>query len=480
MNKNAFPFLLLIFFFDFSLLFSKAQAEKKPNIIVFLTDDQGYNDVGCFGSSKIKTPNMDEMANKGIRFTNAYVGAPVCGPSRAALMTGSYPIRIGEIRNTKALHTLPHAAEVMIPEVLKKGGYVSALIGKWHLGWKKDETDPLGQGFDYFYGTPRFNGFTRLIDETDFRTSVYRNREVVIDTVGQKEMDQLTTDYTKEAIRFIEENKQKPFFLYLAHNMPHVPLGVSDKFRGKSKGGLYGDVIEELDWSLGQVMETLKKHELDQNTLVILLSDNGPWIADKIGYHGGNAAPLRGSKMKPWEGGPRVPCVMYWKGQIPPHQVSDQIICSMDFLPTFAHMAGVALSENITLDGKNILPLMTAKTKHSPHDYYYYYCYTAIYAVRDARWKLVLPREEDPAWMKWWGNMIDGVKDYELYDLKNDISETENVADQYPEVVSRLKQQIEIARRELGDEKTIGEGARFFDRQNKRPDIDAYRKTKGL
>ena len=453
---------------------AEKSSNRKPNFIVFLTDDQGYNDVGCFGSPDIRTPNLDRMAQEGMRFTSAYVGSPVCGPSRSALMTGSYPIRIAEPRNTKALHTVPHTKELMIPEVLKSAGYASALIGKWHAGEARTKGDPRSQGFDYFFGTPKFNGFTKYIEQAKIRAPIMRNEEVVVKGIEQKEMDELTTMYTEEAIRFIADNKETPFFLYLAHNMPHVPLGVSDKFRGKSKGGLYGDVIEELDWSMGEILKTLKKLKLDDNTIVIFISDNGPWIEKRIGDHAGHADPLRGAKMKSWEGGPRVPCIMRWPGKIPAGKTSDAIVTTMDLLPTFASMAGVPLPRDRTIDGKNILPLITGKTAQSPHDAYFYYCYTHLHGVRDARWKLILPRPAKPKWMGWWARMIDEVKEVQLFDLKNDIGETTNVAAKHPAVVKRLMTAVENARLDLGDCDRIGKGARFYDPQPKRPEIQKY------
>ena len=302
-----------------------------------------------------------------------------------------------------------------------------------------------------------------------------RNEEVVVKGIEQKEMDQLTTTYTEEAIKFIYDNRETPFFLYLAHNMPHVPLGVSDKFRGKSKGGLYGDVIEELDWSMGEILKTLKQLKLDDNTMVVFISDNGPWIEKGIGDHAGHANPLRGAKMKSWEGGPRVPCVMRWPDKIPAGKTSDAIVTTMDLLPTFASMAGVQLPRNRTIDGQNILPLITGKTAQSPHESYLYYCYTHLQGVRDERWKLVLPRPAKPEWMGWWARMIDEVQDVQLFDLKNDIGETINIANKHPEIVNRLMTKIENARLELGDCDRIGNGARFYDRSPKRPDIQKYK-----
>ena len=449
---------------------SVRKSPSKPNIVVFFTDDQGYNDVGCFGSPNIKTPNFDRMAQEGMKLTSFYVGSPVCGPSRAALMTASYPIRIAEPKNRKNLHTVLHDKELTIPEMLKTQGYATALIGKWHLGGS-----PNQQGFDYFFGTPAYNGYMKLIEDSDFRTTVLRNDETVIERVEQEQMDQLTTMYTEEALQFMESKKDQPFFLLLSHNMPHVPLGVSDKFRGKSKGGLYGDVIEELDWSLGQVMAKLKELKLDENTLVVFLSDNGPWIEEGvIDDHAGNADPLQGAKMQSWEGGPRVPAIMRWPGKIPVAQTSDQIATSMDLFPTFAALADAPLPTDRSIDGKDIFPLVSGKTKESPHDAYFYYCYTQLHGVRSGNWKLILPRPNKPEWMKWWARMVDEVKEVQLYDLANDIGETTNVAVEHPDVVNRLMKQIENAREELGDCDRIGSGARFYDSQPKRPDIKQY------
>jgi len=452
-----------------------SQKSNKTNFIIFLTDDQGYNDVGVYGSPNIKTPHLDQMAKEGMKFTNFYA-QPVCGPSRAALLTGSYPIRVAEPNNTKGLHTKLHPKEVTIAEILKSEGYKTACIGKWHAGEEANQM-PLNQGFDYFYGTPKFNGSTKLIEQNKFRCSILQNNDTIkiINTV--EEMGQLTKMYTKEAVNYIKKNKEKPFFLYLAHNMPHVPLGASEKFRGKSKGGFYGDVIEELDWSMGEILRTLKEQGLDENTLVIFTSDNGPWDEKKIGNHGGSAYPLRGNKTQTWEGGVRVPAIMQWKGKIPENVVNDELLTTMDFLPTFADISGAELTPGIILDGKNFSNVILRNEK-SKHDRYYYYSYTHLQAVRDKEWKLVLPRKAKPKYMKWAARKVDRVTEIQLFNLKNDKEEQHNLATQYPDKVKELMLLIEEGRKELGDNNKIGEGARFFDDVSKTKRIEEYNKWK--
>lgn len=392
-------------------------SESNPNFIIFLTDDQGYNDAGCFGSPNIKTPNLDQMAKEGMKFTNFYA-QPLCGASRAALLTGSYPIRVAEPGNTKNFHPKLHPNELTIAEVLKTKGYQTACIGKWHAGEEPNQM-PLKQGFDYFYGTPKFNGSTKLIEQNKFRCSILQNNDTikVINTV--EEMGQLTKLYTKEAVKFIKEQKEAPFFLYLSHNMPHVPLGASEKFRGKSAGGFYGDVIEELDWSMGEVLKVLKKEGLDENTLIIFVSDNGPWNEDKIGDHGGSAFPLRGNKSQTWKGGVRVPAIMQWKGKIPEGVINDELLTTMGFLPTFSEISDAKLPSKLTIDGKNFSDVIL-KNEKSAHDRFYYYAYTNLHGVRDKEWKLVLPRPAKPKYMKWWARKIDAVEEVQLFNLNND------------------------------------------------------------
>ena len=465
----------------------------RPNIIVILTDDQGYNDLGCFGSPKIRTPVLDTMAREGLRFTSFYAQA-VCGPSRAALMTGCYPIRVAEPRNVKNQHTILHPKEVTVAEVLRQAGYATACIGKWHLcqrdrksptGWDP-ETMPNGQGFDYFFGTPLYNGFTVHVSDTKERSPLLRNNEVVVQAV--ESWDNITQDYTRQAIRFIRESKGQPFFLYLAHNMPHIPLGASRDFKGKSAYGPYGDAVEEIDASTGRILDTLGQLGVAEKTLVVFTSDNGPWIETTHGNdpkakpfiprdHSGTADPLRGYKMVTWDGGLRVPCVAWWPGRIPGGRKCDEVAATLDLLPTLASLAGAAPPKDRVLDGRDIRPLLFGEPgARSPHEAFYYYCYTHLQAARSGRWKIVLPRPEHPKWTGWSGRFYgNGVRETELYDLDADIREAQNVAAQHPDIVARLQRLVEQAREDLGDYDRIGKGARFFDDGPKRPDIKAWR-----
>ncbi|MGL1886798.1 MAG: sulfatase [Reichenbachiella sp.] len=466
-------YLAIIAFASLGSSFAQGVEQPQPNFIIFLTDDQGYNDLGCYGSPDIKTPNLDQMAKEGMKFTSFYA-QPLCGPSRAALLTGSYPIRVAEPSNNKNFHTKLHPKEITIAEVLKTAGYRTACLGKWHAGEEPNQM-PLKQGFDYYFGTPKYNGNSKLINQSPHRSHVLRNNDtlMVINTV--EEMGQLTKLYTQEAVSFIRENKDNPFFLYLSHNMPHVPLGASEDFRGKSEGGIYGDVIEELDWSMGEVLKTLKEEKLEENTLVIFVSDNGPWIEEKIGDHGGSAYPLRGSKSGTWEGGVRVPCIMKWKGQIHADVTNDELLTTMDFLPSFAGLANTTWPQGVTIDGKSFNDVIF-ESAPSAHDRFYYYAYTHLHGVRDKEWKLVLPRPAKPKYMKWRGRKIDRIEEIQLFNLTKDKEEKVNLAAQYPQKVKELMLLIEEGREELGDNNRIGEGARFFDDAPKTKRIEEYNK----
>ncbi|MEN3939990.1 sulfatase [Prosthecobacter sp. SYSU 5D2] len=464
------------------MLGSSCAAEPtRPNIVLIFADDLGYGDLGCYGSGKIKTPHLDALARDGLRFTSFYAQA-VCGPSRAALMTGCYPVRVGEPDNKKNAHTVLHAKEITMAEVLRDAGYATACIGKWHLG-AHSKTSPTGfdpatmpnaQGFDEFYGTPLYNGYTVKVADAKFRSTILRNEEVVVPAV--ESWDQITQDYTRESLDFIRRHREKPFFLYLAHNMPHIPVGASERFKGKSAGGPYGDAVEEIDWSCGEIVKMLRELGLAENTLVVFTSDNGPWIETTHGMkpngkrfiprdHSGSADPLRGYKMLTWEGGLRVPCIAWWPGKIPAGTESDAITSTIDLMPTFAALAGGKVPDDRIIDGRDLRALLQGPVKAaSPHDAFFYYCHTHLQAVRSGKWKFVRKRPEHPPWVGFSGRFAgNAVEELSLYDLDNDIGETTNVAAGHPEVLARLRQLAHEARMDLGDYDHTGSGARFFD-----------------
>jgi arylsulfatase A-like enzyme len=399
--------------------------KSKPNFIIIYTDDQGYNDLGCYGSKTIKTPRLDRMASEGVKFTSFYT-QPVCGPSRGALMTGKYPLRIGGGWKV-------NSEEVTIAEVLKKEGYSTGCIGKWDMSQRTDleGSVPNDQGFDYYYGT---------LGATDRGIiKMHRNKDSLFTTA---DMGSLTNLYTEEAIAFIKKNKEKPFFLYLAHSMPHVKIDASPKFKGKSAGELYGDVIEELDWNIGRVFDIVKDLGLDNNTYILYSSDNGPWSSREQFYrstHGGqlatgNANPLRSSKGSPYEGGFRVPCIFWGPGKVKAGVTQKGILSNLDINPTFAKLAGAIIPRDRILDGLNQSKFMTGVTEKSARSLFYYHVRGELQAVRYKNWKLMVPNTTLNFFY---------VKDperpvAELYDLENDISEKTNVADKYPKITKQL------------------------------------------
>ncbi len=441
-----------------------AASERRPNVVIIFTDDQGYGDLGCFGAKGFKTPRIDRMAAEGRKFTSFYVAQSVCTASRAGLVTGSYPTRIGMLGalGPTSRQGLPEG-EPTLGKVFKSQGYKTACFGKWHLG-HQPKFLPQQWGFDEYYGLPYSNDMWPFHPE---RPDAYPPLPLVEgDEVIELNPDQtkLTTEYTRRAVDFIERHRDEPFFVYLAHSMPHVPLFVSHMHKGTSEQGLYGDVMHELDWSVGQVLDTLQRLELDDNTLVVFTSDNGPWLS--YGNHAGSAGSLREGKGTSFEGGVRVPCVMRWPGTIPAGTETDEMCMTVDLLPTLAGVIGAELPEGHILDGKDILPLMRGEPgATTPHEALFFYWGAGLEAVRSGPWKLHLPhtyrtlgdrppgRDGTPA------KYQQGRIGQELFNLENDRGETTNVAEQHPEVVSKLLKLVEQARQDLGDSNTRRRGA---------------------
>lgn len=437
---------------------AQREAVQQPNVIIIFTDDQGYQDVGTFGSPDILTPHLDQMAAEGIKFSNFHVAQAVCSASRASLLTGCYANRVGihGALDHSSKHGL-HPDETTIAEVVRPLGYRTAIIGKWHLGHHPAFL-PTKQGFDEFFGLPYSNDMWPYHPENKNYyppLPLYEN-ETIVDTLEDQHL--LTTWYTERALDFIKRNKETPFFLYLAHSMPHVPLFVSDKFKGKSQRGLYGDVIMEIDWSVGQILEALKKHGLDDHTLIIFASDNGPWLS--YGGHSGTALPLREGKGTSWEGGIRVPCIMRWTGEIPAGEVQTAPAMTIDLLPTIAHITGGKLPTN-KIDGLNIWPLVRMEeSAASPHEaYFIYYNRNELQAVLMGNWKLYLPHayrtikagqlfRDDGIPIKYEMTKVEAP---ELYDLSHDLGETSDVAAGHPEVVEKMLRLAQRAREDMGD-----------------------------
>ena len=438
--------------------------QELPNIVIIFADDMGYADASCFGAEKIKTPNLDRMAEEGIRFTNFYVAQAVCGASRAALLTGCYPNRIGLLGapGPRTKHGI-HENEMTLAELLKQRDYATAIYGKWHLG-HLEKFLPTNHGFDEYFGLPYSNDMWPYHPE---RPDGYPPLPLIegTDTVKfLEEQNQLTTWYTEHAVEFIKRNKDKPFFLYVAHNMPHVPLFVSDKYEGTSEQGLYGDVITEIDWSVGQILSTLKKYKIDKNTLVIFTSDNGPWLS--YGDHAGSALPLREGKGTAWDGGVREPCIMRWPEKIPAGTVCDEPVMTIDILPTVAKITGTTLPDH-KIDGECILPLMTGEPNAtSPHEALFFYYGRKFHALRSGNWKLHLPHPYRTLSGRKGGTGGIPVKydqtkiDTVLFNLENDISESTDVKAQHPDIVKRLLGYADQIREELGDEGMQGKNVR--------------------
>ncbi len=439
MRKCVFPLLLLCFCFATTTL----QAQEQPNIILIFTDDQGYGDIGCYGAKGFKTPNLDKMAEEGIRFTSFYSGCPVCSGSRAALMTGRYYKRVGVPAvmfpgNRNGLDP----REITIAEILRQLGYTTGIIGKWHLGHLPTYL-PINQGFESYYGIPYSNDMTidpknakfakdvlfrEGMTEEKARKNKIRNRVPLMrgEEVIEYPADQSTLSkrYTEEAVKFITKNKGKRFFLYLPHTMPHVPMAVSEKFKDRTNT-LFGDVMEELDWSVGEILKSVKENGLDEKTLVVFTTDNGT--------HRGSSGPLRARKASLYEGGVRVPCIVRWPGKIQKGLVCDEVAATIDMLPTLAKIAGGKAPTDRVIDGKDISDLLFKKGAKSPREYYI--LAHGKGAVRHGKWKFY-PWPEGQKKKK--GKEPPKGPKVQLYDLSKDLSETTNVAEMHPDVVEHL------------------------------------------
>lgn len=451
-------------------------AATPPNIVIILADDLGYGDLGCYGSKSIRTPHLDRMAREGLRLTSFYVSQAVCTASRASLLTGCYANRVGlegALNPTSKVGI--NADELLLPEMCRKRGYATALFGKWHLG-HQPEFSPLRHGFDNYFGLPYpndcSNQYHPIIRTFPPLPLIDGDRVVATDP----DQSQFTRQFTERSVAFIEQNKDRPFFLYLAHVMPHVPVFASEKFRGKSASGIYGDAVEELDWSVGEVFATLKRLGLDERTLVIFSSDNGPFLS--YGSHAGSAGPLRGGKLTTFEGGVRMPGIVRWPGRVPSGRTSDEILTTMDILPTVAKLIGGDLPKH-PIDGRDAWPVLAAQPDaKSPHEAFFFYADSELHAVRSGDWKLHLPhrylevagepgRDGKPSYFdklqpdSLTKSGLEGIAtrhgyrverlSLSLYNLRDNIGETTNVADQHPDVVQRLLKIADQARAELGD-----------------------------
>ncbi|MEW4925648.1 sulfatase [Algibacter sp. 2305UL17-15] len=445
----------------------RAQNSETPNVIVIFIDDEGYGDVGCYGATGFETPNLDQMASKGMRFTNFYAAQPVCSASRAGLLTGCYPNRIGFSGALFPHHNIGiNPKELTIAELFKAQGYATACFGKWHLGWQR-EFLPLQHGFDEYVGLPYSNDMwphSNITGEkspkgkwaSDFpELPLMEGNEVIENITSLKDQDKLTTLFTEKAVDFINRNAKKPFFLYVPHSMGHIPLGVSDKFRGKSVQGLYGDVMMEIDWSVGEISKALAQNNISGNTILIFTSDNGPWL--NFGNHAGSSGGLREGKTTSWEGGQRVPFIIRWPGKTPEGTICNKLACAIDLLPTFSAMTNGKLSDN-KIDGVDISSLWKGDFKSEPREtILYYHGKNNLNGVRKGNWKLVLPHtwqsyNTSPGNDGHAGKRIKmSIETPELYNMMRDPGEQFNVYDDYPEKVKELMEVVELSRKELGD-----------------------------
>ena len=448
---------LVLFLSITSFSFGQKSKETKPNFIIIFTDDQGYGDLGTFGHPTIKTPNIDQMATEGQKWTSFYVAANVCTPSRSAILTGRLPVRTGMYSNKRRVlfpdsnGGLP-AYENTIAKLLKGAGYSTAAIGKWHLG-HLPQFLPTSHGFDSYFGIPYSNDMDRVNDITAkeafadskieyFNVPLMRNTEIIERPADQ---NTITKRYAEEAVKFISENKDKPFFLYLAHNLPHVPLFASGDFLGKSERGLYGDVIEEIDWSVGEILATLKENGLDKNTYVIFTSDNGPWLV--YNEQGGSSGSLYGGKGTSYEGGVRVPTVIWGPGNVQPGVIS-KMGSTLDLLPTITSLAGAKMPQDRVYDGFDLSPVFKGEDA-TPRDEMFYYHGDRLFAVRKGEFKLYF-YSNNPAG---YPEKLEKLEKLTLYNLGHDPSERFDLADNNPEKIEEIK---EIAKQHLA-KMVIGE-----------------------
>ena len=451
-----------------------ARAERPPNVILIVADDLGYADVGVYGAKGFTTPNLDLLAHEGVRFTDFHVAQAVCSASRAAIMTGCYPNRIGIEGAMEPWYKFGISdQELTLPQMFKQKGYATGMVGKWHLG-TPTEFLPTHRGFDEWFGLPYSNDQWPLHPEKPGKfppLPLYEGDKVINPGITHRDMEQLTTQYTERAVSFIERNKEKPFFLYVAHTMPHVPLAVSDKFRGTTKRGLYGDAVEEVDWGIGEILAILKKLDLEKDTLVMFMSDNGPWLI--FGNHAGSAYPLREGKTTTWEGGTRIPFIARWPGHIPAGSVCNEMAMAIDLMPTVAKLIDAPLPAR-KIDGLDIWPLFAGqKDAKNPHEVYFFYgvpfgSWTGaeLESVRTREWKLIVPHTyrtlggRKPGMDGWPAEyQKQPVLEPELYDMTGDIEEKHNVASQHPDIVRRMLDMAEQCRVDLGDTTLNRKGA---------------------
>ncbi len=427
-------------------------AKKQPNVVIMFMDDMGYADIGPFGAKGYPTPHLDRMAKEGRKFTDFYVTQAVCSASRAGLLTGCYNVRVGIMGALGPKSNIGiNPDEVTIAEICKQKGYATACYGKWHLGHLK-EFLPMQHGFDEYFGLPYSNdmwpyhpGVLHLPMEERLKRwpdlPLMDGNKVINPKVTGKDQEKLTTQYTERAVSFIEKNKDRPFFVYVPHSMVHVPLYVSDKFKGKSGAGLFGDVMMEVDWSVGQIMKTLRKYKLEKDTLFVFTSDNGPWL--NYGDHAGSAAPLREGKGTMFDGGCREPTLAWWPGTIPPDSVCKEPAMTIDLLPTIAGLIGAKLPAH-RIDGKNVWPLFTDDEAKSPHEAYYFYYGNQLQAVRQGKWKLHFPHGYRTMAGKPGGTggiptrYSQAKIGLSLFDLEKDVGESKDLSESHPEVVKRL------------------------------------------